>query len=82
MNDPALVLALESRLINAWPSFDYQVYDGWLLRLAKGYSKRANSASPLMPGARLDDALADLPEEDVAAGAVVLRRLAGIFDAM
>jgi DNA-binding MarR family transcriptional regulator len=32
--------------------------------------------------ARLDDALADLPQEDVAAGAVVLRRLAGIFDAM
>ncbi|HEX2136801.1 MAG TPA: GNAT family N-acetyltransferase [Microvirga sp.] len=59
MSDPALVLALESRLINAWPSFDYQVYDGWLLRLAKGYSKRANSASPLIPGARLDDALVD-----------------------
>ena len=30
------------RLINAWPSFDYQAYEGWILRLAKGYSKRAN----------------------------------------
>jgi ribosomal protein S18 acetylase RimI-like enzyme len=59
VNDSALVLGLESRLINAWPSFDYQVYDGWLLRLAKGYSKRANSASPVMPGATLDDALVD-----------------------
>jgi ribosomal protein S18 acetylase RimI-like enzyme len=57
VSDPALVLGLESRLINAWPSFDYQVYEGWLLRLAKGYSKRANSATPLVPGARLDDAL-------------------------
>jgi ribosomal protein S18 acetylase RimI-like enzyme len=54
---PHLVLALESRLINAWPSFDYQVYDGWVLRLARGYSKRANSASPLVPGAALDDEL-------------------------
>jgi N-acetylglutamate synthase len=59
LGDAALVLALESRLINAWPSFDYQVCDGWLLRLAKGYSKRANSASPLIPGAVLDDSLLD-----------------------
>jgi ribosomal protein S18 acetylase RimI-like enzyme len=59
MSDPALVLALESRLINAWPSFDYQFYDGWLLRLARGYSKRANSATPLVPGARLDGTLID-----------------------
>ncbi|HEY8382102.1 MAG TPA: GNAT family N-acetyltransferase [Microvirga sp.] len=59
MNDPGLVLALESRLVNAWPSFDYQFYDGWLLRLAKGYSKRANSASPLAPGVPLSDGLVD-----------------------
>ena len=57
--DPALVLALESRLVNAWPSLDYQVYDGWLLRLAKGYSKRANSAAALVPGATLDGPLID-----------------------
>jgi N-acetylglutamate synthase len=59
MSDPRLVIALESRLINAWPSFDYQAYDGWILRLAKGYSKRANSASPLVPEAPLDDELVD-----------------------
>jgi N-acetylglutamate synthase len=59
LSDPVLVLALESRLVNAWPSFDYQAYDGWLLRLAKGYSKRANSASPFVLGAGLDDALVD-----------------------
>jgi len=59
VTDLTLVSALESRLVNAWPSFDYQVYDGWLLRLAKGYSKRANSASPLRPGASLDDELID-----------------------
>ncbi|WP_230530106.1 GNAT family N-acetyltransferase [Microvirga roseola] len=59
MSDQSLVIGLESRLLNAWPSFDYQAYDGWILRLANGYSKRANSATPLMPGAALDDDLLD-----------------------
>ena len=58
-NDGSLVLGLEGRLVNAWPSFDYQTYDGWILRLANGYSKRANSASPFVPGADLDDDLLD-----------------------
>jgi ribosomal protein S18 acetylase RimI-like enzyme len=58
-SDHGLVLGLESRLVNAWPSFDYQVYDGWILRLAKGYSKRANSASPFLPGVGLGDKLLD-----------------------
>lgn len=58
-SDPALIMGLESRLMNAWPSFDYQFYDGWVLRLAKGYSKRANSASAVMPDAMLDDTLID-----------------------
>jgi GNAT superfamily N-acetyltransferase len=59
MTDHSLIIGLESRLVNAWPSFDYQVYDGWLLRLADGYSKRANSATPFLPDAALDEALAD-----------------------
>ena len=59
MSDPELVRGLESRLINAWPSFDYQTYDGWMVRFAGGYSKRANSATPLVQGATLDDALVD-----------------------
>lgn len=59
MSDHSLILGLESRLLNAWPSFDYQAYDGWILRLANGYTKRANSATPLMPGATLDEELVD-----------------------
>lgn len=59
MSDHSLIIGLESRLLNAWPSFDYQTYDGWILRLANGYSKRANSATPFLPGATLDDALID-----------------------
>ena len=58
MSDPAFVLSLESRLINAWPSFDYQAYDGWLLRLAKVIRN-----APIRPRrsrpARLDDGLVD-----------------------
>ncbi|HEY8567024.1 MAG TPA: GNAT family N-acetyltransferase [Beijerinckiaceae bacterium] len=53
--DPALIQALEGRLVNAWPSLEAQVCDGWLLRFAKGYSKRANAATPFLPGAGLTD---------------------------
>ncbi len=59
MNDHSLIIGLESRLLNAWPSFDYQAYDGWILRLANGYSKRANSATPFLPNAPLDEELID-----------------------
>jgi GNAT superfamily N-acetyltransferase len=59
MSDPNLIIGLECRLLNAWPSFDYQAYDGWILRLADGYSKRANSATPFVPGAALDEELID-----------------------
>ncbi len=59
MLDPALVQALETRLVNAWPALETQIVDGWILRFAKGYSKRANSASPLTAGASLDDAAID-----------------------
>ncbi|WP_414472997.1 GNAT family N-acetyltransferase [Microvirga sp. M2] len=59
MNDHSLIIGLESRLLNAWPSFEYQAYDGWILRLANGYSKRANSATPFLPNASLDEELID-----------------------
>jgi ribosomal protein S18 acetylase RimI-like enzyme len=45
--------------VNAWPSFETQLVGGWLLRFAAGYSKRANSATPIEPAARLDAQLAD-----------------------
>ncbi len=59
MPDLSLVQALETRLINAWPSFEIEVVDGWILRFAEGYSKRANAATPLVPGATIDPALID-----------------------
>ncbi|MGB8364983.1 MAG: GNAT family N-acetyltransferase [Rhizomicrobium sp.] len=37
----------EEHLMNAWPSLRTLVSDGWVLREARGYTKRANSACAL-----------------------------------
>ena len=39
--------------MNAWPSLETILYDGWALRFAAGYTRRANSVHPLYPS--LDD---------------------------
>ena len=35
--------------MNAWPSLQTILYDGWVLRLANGYTNRANSINPIYP---------------------------------
>ncbi len=37
---------LERTMFRAWPSFEAADYDGWVLRFADGYTKRANSINP------------------------------------
>jgi ribosomal protein S18 acetylase RimI-like enzyme len=61
--DLRLVLECERRIVNAWPSPATLLVGDWVLRFAGGYSGRANSASPLKPGAELDEATLDLIEE-------------------
>ena len=75
----ALVQILEERLANAWPALDVRLADGWMLRFANGYSKRANAASALLPGAVLDDALVDhIADAYRARGLATVFRLTGL----
>ncbi len=47
MSDLDLIRGLEERCFNAWPTLRTLHMDGWVLRLADGHTRRANSASPL-----------------------------------
>lgn len=49
--DPAIVRALEERAFNAWPARQTVLFNGWLFRIACGFTKRANSVNALEPGA-------------------------------
>lgn len=55
--DTEIARSLEERLVNVWPALSTLMMDGWVVRLANGYSGRANSASALTPGATMDSAL-------------------------
>ena len=38
---------LEEIQFNAWPAFQTLIYEGWIVRLTNGYTKRANSVNIL-----------------------------------
>ena len=48
-----MIRTIEELSMNAWPALQTLHYDGWVLRLAAGYTRRANSVYPLYPS-RID----------------------------
>lgn len=40
---------IEELTLNHWQPLSTSLYDGWVLRFANGYSKRANSVQPIYP---------------------------------
>lgn len=49
MSHLALIQHIEELALNAWPGLRTVLYDGWLLRFAAGYTRRANSVTLLYP---------------------------------
>jgi len=52
--DLVTVRALEERSFNAWPALQTVLFNGWLFRLAGGYTKRANSVNATDPAASFE----------------------------
>jgi len=50
-SDKAAIRDLEERGLNAWPALQTLLVQGWVVRFAQGYTKRANSACALGPDA-------------------------------
>lgn len=47
MNRSKQMREIEELSMNALPALQMQIYDGWILRFADGYTKRANSINPI-----------------------------------
>lgn len=61
-SDPTLVKLIEELSMNAWASLQTRQYDGWILRFADGYTKRANSVNPLYESSMDPDEKIDICE--------------------
>jgi len=72
---------VEALSLEAWPTLRQQAYDGWLLRFARGYTKRANSIQPLQRGRLpLDQKLAACEQAYRAEGLPLIFRIPSIAE--
>ncbi|MBJ7289277.1 N-acetyltransferase, partial [Williamsia sp.] len=74
------IRSLEIAAARGWPGTDFAVIDGWLARAGGGFTRRANSATPVERGATLDDtSVAALAQffhaHDLATRCAVVERL-------
>ncbi len=65
-----MIQTIEELSANAWPALHTILYDGWILRFANGYTRRANSVLPLY--------LSQLPLQEKIAACEDLYRLRGL----
>ncbi len=82
--DPALLRRVEEASLNSWPAPRQVLLDGWVLRFAGGYTRRANSVTPLDPGrgaAALPDRIAACEALYAAQGLPTLVRVRSFDDA-
>ncbi|MFT3895898.1 MAG: GNAT family N-acetyltransferase [Anaerolineales bacterium] len=53
-----MITTIEELSLNAWAALQTMLYDGWVIRFANGYTKRANSVNPIYPSSMgLDEKL-------------------------
>ena len=50
MDAERLTTSVEEAGLNAWPALKEIIYDGWLIRLAEGQTRRTNSVNVIGPG--------------------------------
>ncbi|HTQ11423.1 MAG TPA: GNAT family N-acetyltransferase, partial [Fimbriimonadaceae bacterium] len=56
--DRTELMRIERSGLRAWPAIETGAIEGWILRAARGYTQRANSAQPLGPVGDTDAAIA------------------------
>jgi GNAT superfamily N-acetyltransferase len=73
------IRGIEERALNAWPALTTMLMDGWVLRLARGYTKRANSLNAVAPAGGIDAVLAQAEAIYRAAGQRPIVRLSPLM---